>query len=63
MRWRPSRQSRNVEDRRGQRVSGAAKIGGGAGLVILLVVILLGGDPQQVLQLLVGSGGQAPAPS
>jgi predicted metalloprotease len=63
MRWRQSRQSSNVEDRRGQRVSGGAKIGGGAGLVILLVVILMGGDPQQVLQLLAGSGGQPPAPS
>jgi len=42
-------------------VSGGAKIGGGAGLVILLVVILLGGDPRQVLQLLDGGAGQAPA--
>jgi len=63
MRWRQSRQSSNVEDRRGQRVSGEVKIGGGAGLVILLVVILLGGDPQQILQLLGGDGGQPPASS
>ncbi len=63
MRWRQSRQSRNVEDRRGQRVSGGAKIGGGAGLLILLVVILLGGDPQQILQLLGGDGSQPPASS
>ncbi len=63
MRWRQSRQSSNVEDRRGQRVSGGVKIGGGAGLVILLVVILLGGDPQQILQLLGGDGGQPPASS
>ena len=41
MRWRQSRQSKNVEDRRGQRVRGGAKIGGGAGLLIVLVVLVL----------------------
>lgn len=56
MRWRQGRQSGNVEDRRGQRLSGGAKIGGGAGLVLVVVVLLLGGDPGQVLQLLGGSG-------
>lgn len=56
MRWRQSRQSRNVDDRRGQRASGGMRIGGGAGLLILVAVVLLGGDPRQVLQLLVGSG-------
>ena len=60
MRWKQSRQSSNVEDRRGQRVSGGAKIGGGAGLIIIVVVMLLGGDPRQVMQLLGGAGGQAP---
>jgi uncharacterized protein len=63
MRWRRSRRSRNVQDRRGQRISGGAKIGGGAGLVVVLVVMLLGGDPRQVLQLLDGGGGAAPAAS
>ena len=58
MRWQQSRQSRNVEDRRGQRMSGGAKIGGGAGLLIIIVVVLLGGDPRQVLQLLGGGSGQ-----
>ena len=58
MRWRQSRRSQNVEDRRGQRASqGGARIGGGAGLLLLVVVVLLGGDPRQVLQLLVGGGG------
>lgn len=63
MRWRESRQSSNVEDRRGRRVSGGAKIGGGAGLVIIVVVMLLGGDPRQVMQLLDGAGGQGPVPA
>jgi predicted metalloprotease len=67
MRWQQSRQSRNVDDRRGQRASGGMRIGGGAGLLILVVVLLLGGDPRQVLQLLVGSGaggaGSAPTQS
>ncbi len=61
MRWRQSRQSSNVEDRRGQRVSGETKIGGGAGLIIIVVVMLLGGDPRHVMQLLGGAGGQAPS--
>jgi len=54
MRWRQGRQSSNVEDRRGRRVAGGMKIGGGATLVILLVTMLLGGDPTQVLQLIGG---------
>lgn len=61
MRWRHSRQSGNVEDRRGRRVAGGVKIGG-AGLVILVAVMLLGGDPSQVLQVLEGTGGGAAVP-
>lgn len=58
MRWRDSRRSTNVEDRRGRRVSGGGfKIGGGVGLLILLAVVLLGGDPLQFLGALVGDGG------
>lgn len=65
MRWRQSRQSSNVEDRRGRRATGGGlRIGGGAGLLIVVVVVLLGGDPRQVLQLLGGAGavggGSAP---
>lgn len=63
MRWRQGRQSSNVEDRRGQRISGGAKIGGGAGLILLLVVMLLGGDPGQVLQLLDGGGAAVSPPA
>jgi predicted metalloprotease len=63
MRWQQSRQSRNVEDRRGRRAPGGAKIGGGAGLVILVVVVLLGGDPRQVLQLLVDGGSASSLPT
>jgi predicted metalloprotease len=65
MRWNQSRRSTNVEDRRGQRLSGGVRLGGGAGLLLIVVVMLLGGDPSQVLQLLggAGGGGVAPAPS
>lgn len=69
MRWRQSRQSGNVDDRRGQRARsggtriGGARIGGGAGLLILVVVVLLGGDPRQVMQLLAGGGGVGLAPT
>lgn len=69
MRWRQSRKSGNVDDRRGQRASGGGrrgggvKLGGGAGLLLVVVVVLLGGDPRQVLQLLVGDGGSVAAPT
>ena len=58
MRWRGSRRSTNVEDRRGRRMVAGAGLGG-AGLVIVLVVMLLGGDPAQVLQQLDGAGTPA----
>ncbi len=53
MRWRGERQSDNVEDRRGVRVSRGAKVGGisGLGLVAIVVVsLLLGVDPTMILQ-------------
>jgi hypothetical protein len=53
MRWRGERQSDNVEDRRGARVSRGAKVGGisGLGLVAIVVVSLLFGvDPTMILQ-------------
>ncbi len=56
MRWSQSRRSTNVEDRRGQRLSGGVRLGGGAGLLLIVVLLLLGGDPIQVLQLLGGAG-------
>lgn len=66
MRWRQGRRSTNVEDRRGQRLTGGGlKIGGGMGLLILVVVVVMGGDPMQLLSAILGGGGsgQAPAPS
>jgi predicted metalloprotease len=56
MRWQDSRQSGNVEDRRGAGFRRGAGIGG-LGIIVLVVVTLLGGDPLQVMQLLGGTGG------
>jgi len=51
MQWRGRRQSANVEDQRGRRISrGAAGIGGGGLLLILLLALFLGQDPVQLLQ-------------
>jgi predicted metalloprotease len=60
MRWQQGRQSRNVDDRRGQRLSGGMKMGGGAGLILLVVTLLMGGDPRQILQLLGSQSSTAP---
>ena len=46
MRWRTGRRSRNIEDRRGIRLSGKAK-GGGLGLLILALVGMIGDDRLQ----------------
>jgi hypothetical protein len=51
MQWRGRRQSTNVEDQRGRRVSrGAAGLGGGGLLLVVLLALFLGQDPVQVLQ-------------
>ena len=51
MRWEGRRQSDNIEDRRGMRVSRGGLVGGGIGtLAIVLLVMFLGGDPSAVLQ-------------
>jgi len=53
MKWEGRQGSDNIEDRRGQRMSGGAKAGAGIGagvLVVALIISLLGGDGQQVLQ-------------
>jgi len=51
MRWEGRRQSENIEDRRGMRVSRGGLVGGGIGtLAIALLVYFLGGDPTAVLQ-------------
>lgn len=57
--WRGRRQSRNVEDVRGQAgASRGLRLPGrisGIGIVIIIAIILLGGDPSQFLGLLVGT--------
>jgi len=60
MRWRESRQSENVEDRRGMSRGGMAIGGGLGGIVILVIALLLGADPRQLLEQL-PSDPQAPA--
>ena len=58
MRWEGRRQSSNIEDRRGMRISRGGLVGGGIGtLAIALIVMFLGGDPTAVLQ----SANQGPA--
>ncbi len=57
MRWEGRRQSENIEDRRGMRVSRGGLVGGGLGtLAIALLVMFLGGDPTPILQ----GAGNAP---
>ena len=53
MRWRDSRQSDNIEDRRGMSIPRGAKIGGISGLGLLAVVLIslvMGIDPTVLLQ-------------
>ena len=64
MRWEGRRQSSNVEDRRGMRVSRGGLVGGGLGtLAIALIVMFLGGDPTPVLQGAANAPGADDAPS
>lgn len=50
MRWRGRRQSSNIEDRRGMRVSRGVGVGGVGTIVLVLVMLYLGQDPGVVLQ-------------
>jgi uncharacterized protein len=51
MRWEGRRQSGNIEDRRGMRISRGGLVGGGIGTIaIALLVMFLGGDPTAVLE-------------
>ena len=50
MRWRDGRRSGNVEDRRGMRIAGGKKVGGGIGVILLaLIAMYFGVDPAIVL--------------
>lgn len=55
MRWRGERQSSNVEDRRGLRISKGAGIGGLGGVVLGLLALYFTNDPTLLLQSL-GNG-------
>ena len=49
MRWRSGRRSRNIEDRRGMRISRKAK-GGGIGIIVIaLIAMYFGIDPSMIL--------------
>ncbi len=50
MRWERGRRSKNIEDRRGQRVKRGAGIGGGAIIMALVAIFLLNKDPATVMQ-------------
>lgn len=60
MLWRGSRQSRNIEDRRGLSVGrGVGVAGGGIGTIVIVVIALfLGVDPRVLLE---GHSGGVPA--
>lgn len=57
MRLDDSRESENVEDRRGMSGGGRVALGGGAGVIVLLIALFLGVDPSVLLQ---GDGPGAP---
>jgi predicted metalloprotease len=61
MRWRGERQSSNVEDRRGLRVTRGGLAGGGLGLLALVVIgMALGVDPRLLIGGAQMMGGGAP---
>ena len=63
MRYQGREQSKNVEDRRGQRGGGnMRKIGGGIGIgtvLLLVLTLLMGGDASDIIGTLIQSGGGA----
>lgn len=63
MRWKGRRPSANVEDRRGQRVSRGAGIGGVGTIVLVLLALYLGVDPSVILQNVDPGPGSAPEPA
>ncbi|MEM7081186.1 MAG: neutral zinc metallopeptidase [Pseudomonadota bacterium] len=50
MRWERGRRSKNIDDRRGQRVKRSAGLGGGAIIMALVAIFLLNKDPATVMQ-------------
>ena len=61
MRWKGRRQSDNVVDQRGKRVSSKRGASAGAMLLLVAVGIFFGKDAQQVLSLFVGGSSQQAA--
>lgn len=61
MRWRGERQSSNVQDRRGMRISKGAGIGGVGGIVLGLLALYFTKDPTLLLQSLGGEGASTQA--
>lgn len=58
MRWEGRRESKQVEDRRGQSGGGGRVMGGGIGMLVLVVVVwMLGGDPMPLLKDMAQQGG------
>ena len=51
MRWRSGRRSRNIEDRRGMRVSRKVKGGGLGVIVIAIIAMYFGVDPSMILNM------------
>ena len=61
MRWQGREQSRNIEDRRGQRGGGMKRVGGGIGIGTILLIgltLLLGGDASDIIGSLLQGGVQ-----
>ena len=59
MRWKGSRRSSNIEDRRGQRRGGL--VGGGVGTIVLILVALyFGVDPSFLIDGMASGGSSAP---
>jgi predicted metalloprotease len=62
MRWKDSRRSTNIEDRRGRRIPGGVKKGGGIGILLLaLVGMYFGIDPSVIMN--VGNAVQGSKPA
>jgi len=63
VRWKTSRRSSNIEDRRRSRVSGGLPIGGGGLIIVLLLAWFAGADPSMRLSLLGGTGTSVSTPA